>query len=213
MYGPCFSSIVGGHPLRSPTRHCLGRLLPYQLADGTQAPLEANKSFTLSFLNPERLCGISYPFGKLFHTSRQITNALLTRSPLWFHSYCYKIVTVRLACIRHTANVHPEPGSNSPLKKSSFDVSFFLRIFINEACNFLLVISYLFRLAYFYHFSVVKVLTSTLALPVFQTKTPALLLAGIGSYFFGLTSDPSYCVVKNHASRRNLWCSTLDWLV
>ncbi len=27
-------------------------------------------------------------------------------------------LTVRLACVRHAASVHPEPGSNSPLKKS-----------------------------------------------------------------------------------------------
>ncbi len=27
-----------------------------------------------------------------------------------------KHVTVRLACVRHAASIHPEPGSNSPLK-------------------------------------------------------------------------------------------------
>ena len=32
---------------------------------------------------------------------------LLTRAPLTRRS-------VRLACVRHAANVHPEPGSNSP---------------------------------------------------------------------------------------------------
>ena len=52
MYGPCFSSIVGGHPLRSPTRHRLGKPLPYQLADGTQAPPEANYSFYHQASNP-----------------------------------------------------------------------------------------------------------------------------------------------------------------
>ena len=35
---------------------------------------------------------------------------LLTRSPL-----SYRSNFVRLACIRHAASVHPEPGSNSPL--------------------------------------------------------------------------------------------------
>ena len=34
---------------------------------------------------------------------------LLTRSPLDIRRYL-----VRLACIRHAASVHPEPGSNSP---------------------------------------------------------------------------------------------------
>ena len=32
---------MGGHPLRSPTRRRLGRPLPYQLADGPQAPPKA----------------------------------------------------------------------------------------------------------------------------------------------------------------------------
>ena len=41
MYGPCLSSIGGGHPLRSPRRHCLGKPLPYQLADTEQADQKA----------------------------------------------------------------------------------------------------------------------------------------------------------------------------
>ena len=41
MYGPCLSSIDGGHPLRSPKRHSLGEPLPHQLADIVQAALEA----------------------------------------------------------------------------------------------------------------------------------------------------------------------------
>ena len=45
MYGPCLSSIGGGHPLRSPKRHRLGRPLPYQLADTPQVAPEANYSF------------------------------------------------------------------------------------------------------------------------------------------------------------------------
>ena len=37
MYGPCLSAIVGGHALTPPTRHRLGRLLPYQQADRNKA--------------------------------------------------------------------------------------------------------------------------------------------------------------------------------
>ena len=37
MYGPCLSSIDGDQALTSPRRHCLGRPLPYQLADTEQA--------------------------------------------------------------------------------------------------------------------------------------------------------------------------------
>ena len=51
---------------------------------------------------------------------RQVIHALLTRPPL-----SHKIVSpegnqikcfVRLACVRHAASVHPEPGSNSHVK-------------------------------------------------------------------------------------------------
>ena len=107
MYGPCFSSIVGGHPLRSPTRHRLGEPLPHQLADGTQVPPGAPFGFLLTSLTSKNSCGISRPFGLLSPSPGQVTNALLTRSPL-------SLRIVRLACIRHAASVHPEPGSNSP---------------------------------------------------------------------------------------------------
>ena len=82
MSGPCFSTSVGGHPLRPPTRRRLGRPLPYQLADGTQVPPEANKSFRHGILKPMTTWGISSSFELLSPTSGQVTNALLTRSPL-----------------------------------------------------------------------------------------------------------------------------------
>jgi hypothetical protein len=80
--GPCFSASVGGHPLRSPTRRRLGRPLPYQPADGTQAPPEADCSFSHALLNGTTTSGISSPFELLSRTSGQVTHALLTRSPL-----------------------------------------------------------------------------------------------------------------------------------
>ena len=86
MYGPCFSSIVGGHPLRPPTRLRLGRPLPYQLADGPQTPPEVNFSFTLASLTHKSLCGISSPFELLSPASGQIIHVLLTRSPLTLQS-------------------------------------------------------------------------------------------------------------------------------
>jgi hypothetical protein len=39
---------------------------------------------------------------------------LLTRSPLGVTRCCHRMVLARLACVRHAASVHPEPGSNSP---------------------------------------------------------------------------------------------------
>ncbi len=53
-------------------------------------------------------------------SSGQVTNALLTRSPLRNSQYEYQESFVRLACIRHAASVHPEPGSNSPQNSSHY---------------------------------------------------------------------------------------------
>ena len=44
---------------------------------------------------------------------RQVTYALLTRSPVY--SYSEEHFLLRLACVKHAASVRPEPGSNSPL--------------------------------------------------------------------------------------------------
>src|SRR5699024_8532877 len=45
----------------------------------------------------------------------QVTHVILTRSPL-IHPLQAGSFIVRLACVKHAASVHPEPGSNSPLK-------------------------------------------------------------------------------------------------
>ncbi len=65
--------------------------------------------FVHGLLNPMTLCGISNPFELLSPARGQVCYVLLTRSPLSTLLY-----SVRLACIRHAASVHPEPGSNSP---------------------------------------------------------------------------------------------------
>ena len=54
--GPCLSPSVAAHPLRPATDHCLGRLLPSQLANRTRAPLSA---INLSLFS---LSGISTSF-------------------------------------------------------------------------------------------------------------------------------------------------------
>ena len=67
---------------------------------------------------------ISCRFQPLSTTYGQIAHVLLTRSPLG-HLEQALLDLVRLACIRHAASVHPEPGSNSP----------FAHLFLN-ACAF-----------------------------------------------------------------------------
>jgi len=46
MWGPCLSPPVADQPLSPATRHCLGRPLPYQQADRTQAP-PSTRSYSL----------------------------------------------------------------------------------------------------------------------------------------------------------------------
>src|ERR1700681_1868190 len=59
-------------------------------------------------------CGISSSFPEVFPTSGQVTHVLLTRPPL--DSGRCPPGLARLACVKHAASVHSEPGSNSPLK-------------------------------------------------------------------------------------------------
>ena len=63
---------------------------------------------------PVHLSGFSYRFQQLSRAHGQVTYVLLTRSPLSLFGSKLPKDFVRLACIRHAASVHPEPGSNSP---------------------------------------------------------------------------------------------------
>jgi hypothetical protein len=70
-----------------------------------RGPLPKRRSF-----NPKTICGISTPFGALSLTLGHVP----TRYSAVRHSSTPKGLSVRLACIRHAASIHPEPGSNSP---------------------------------------------------------------------------------------------------
>ena len=67
-----------------------------------------------------RLCGISSRFQLLSPCTGQVTHALLTRPPLSLQNVNSEedqlSSFVRLACVKHAASVHPEPGSNSLIK-------------------------------------------------------------------------------------------------
>ena len=114
MYGPCFSAIVAGRPLRPATDRSLGGPLPRQQANQTQAPPQAHYCFN-NCLDVEPLhyavlanlsTGYSPPKGRLptrYSPGRHSTQG---RSPF----------RVRLACVRHAASVDSEPGSNSQSK-------------------------------------------------------------------------------------------------
>ena len=69
---------------------------------------------------PPTLCGISTDFSVLFPTEGQVAHALLTRPPLSLkEKQAFQVSSVRLACVKHAASVHPEPGSNSQIKFES----------------------------------------------------------------------------------------------
>ena len=101
---------MADRPLRPAIDHRLGRPLPHQLANRTQAPPKAPEGFHQSMI-ALITCGISPSFEELSPTFGQVTHALLTLSPL-----AARRRPVRLACVRHAASVYPEPGSNSPNK-------------------------------------------------------------------------------------------------
>ena len=112
------------HPLRPATDRSLGEPLPHQLANQPRACLPAGASKERPLFIPRRcrqriVSGISTSFPMLSRSGRLITHVLLTRPPLtsvFLQHKCFqKTRSVRLACVRHAASVHPEPGSNSSL--------------------------------------------------------------------------------------------------
>ena len=114
-----------------------------------------------------RLCGISSHFWLLSPSIRQVTHALLTRPPLetdQIRRSLNEMFPVRLACVKHAASVHPEPGSNS-LIKCLIPVRQHLAIF-PFYCYKKFILSNLFiknfRESYVFHCLVIKVLCFSL---------------------------------------------------
>ena len=105
---------MAGRPLRPATRRSLGRPTPHQQADRTRPHPMAQKlsQQTMRKVGPS---GITTRFQELFQTMRQVSHALLTRSPLSPPQQAGED-PVRLACVKHAASVRPEPESNPPQK-------------------------------------------------------------------------------------------------
>ncbi len=78
-----------------------------------ECQLTCRGQLSSSSRSPRNVCGISPSFPRLFPTRGQIIHVLLTRSPLY--SPPEGDFLARLACVRHAASVHSEPGSNSPV--------------------------------------------------------------------------------------------------
>ena len=111
---------MAGHPLRSATDRRLGGPLPHQLPNQTRIHLTPPEFFTLYHAVPcayAVLAVISncYPpvWGRLSTRYSPVRRSVNLRSIRKLHLNCF----ARLACVKHAASVHPEPGSNSHVKK------------------------------------------------------------------------------------------------
>ena len=121
---------MAGHPLRSATDRCLGRPLPCQQANQTRVHLTPPEFFTLyhavlcayAVLSVVSNC---YPpvWGRLPTRYSPVRHSVTKTSFRRNRLKCF----VRLACVKHAASVHPEPGSNSHKKclSASFEQTSF----------------------------------------------------------------------------------------
>ena len=134
-----------------------------------------------------RLCGISSRFQLLSPCTRQVTHALLTRPPL-----SHKIISpegnqikcfVRLACVKHAASVHPEPGSNSHVKK-------LISVKLNLANSFIQIES---------EFTVLKVFNFHWSVLIDSQNLSRFLTVQL-SMFFVLLSCDSLIILSNRCS-------------
>ena len=107
------------HPLRPATHHRLGEPLPHQLTNGTQSSLTAHIAFITKSCDSVIISGISIRFQMLSQSVRQVLYALLTRPPPSPEG------SSRLACVKHSVSVHPEPGSNSSFNLFNSSLCYF----------------------------------------------------------------------------------------
>ena len=107
---------MAGHPLRSATDRRLGRPLPHQLPNQTRAHPVPPEFFT-----QEHASSCAYAvLAVISNCYPPVWGRLSTRYSPVRHSVNSASIRklpqnrfVRLACVRHAASVHPEPGSNS----------------------------------------------------------------------------------------------------
>jgi hypothetical protein len=77
VYGPCRSAIGGDQALTPPTRHSLGKPLPYQLADRPQASPRADYSI-YPYGNYRELANLSASYARLWGKYPRVTTPFAT---------------------------------------------------------------------------------------------------------------------------------------
>ena len=107
------------HPLRPAMDRRLGGPLPHQLANPTRVHLIPPEFFTL---HHAMLCAYAV-LAAVSNCYPPVQGRLPTRYSPVRHSVAKTSIRrnpfkrfVRLACVKHAASVHPEPGSNSLIK-------------------------------------------------------------------------------------------------
>ena len=130
---------MAGHPLRSATDRRLGGPLPHQPANRTRAHPILPGLFTLQHA---LLCAYAV-LAAISSRYPPVWGRLPTRYSPVRHSVNLASIRklplnrfVRLACVKHAASVHPEPGSNSQFL-ACFPVPFWrFRFFFNRSTVF-----------------------------------------------------------------------------
>ena len=119
------------HSLKPATDRCLGRPLPCQLANQTRAhPVPINiftpKDASLCAYAVLAVISNCYPpvQGRLPTRYSPVRHSVISVRFRRLSPICF----VRLACVKHAASVHPEPGSNSQLKFVPVIINFWLII-------------------------------------------------------------------------------------
>ena len=117
--GPCLSPNVAGRPLRPATDRRLGGLLSRQQANQTRAHPVLPELSPQGHAAPRdyavlaAVSGCCPPVrGRLPTRYSPVRHSVTRASPRGGPHGRF----VRLACVRHAASVHPEPGSNSHVK-------------------------------------------------------------------------------------------------
>ena len=133
---------MADHPLRPATDRRLGRPLPHQLANQTSAA-RITQGLAIPCFPPEGVCGISTPFGALSPITRYVPThySPVRHSPPGASSRA----AVRLACVKHSASVQSEPGSNSSVQSllllqilslnSKLELTFISSVSIYASCQ------------------------------------------------------------------------------
>ena len=115
---------MAGHPLRSAMDRRLGGPLPHQLPNPTRAHPVPPEFFTR---HHAMLCAYAV-LAAVSSCCPPVQGRLPTRyspvrhSVFWNPPKSHPKSLVRLACVKHAASVHPEPGSNSLIKCARLEI-------------------------------------------------------------------------------------------